>query len=193
MNSPRQSFRPNWSRIFLETALDQALSNLPVKVGKCECWLWDRGCYWELLAGFEVDGVDIADAQNKSMPWLYHRCDASRLPFADATLDLAVAIESFEHIENNVQPMQEVVRTLKSGRWLIITTPTRWTWPFEFGRHGLHYYDKAALTKLLEDSGFDVYSWTACGGGYFGGQSTEILAVADWLSSPAQEVVGDHR
>lgn len=114
-----------------------------------------------------MDGVDIANSGGKAMPWRYHQCDASRLPFADAEFDLAVAIESFEHIKNNVQAMQEVARTLKPGAWLVISTPTHWTLPFEFGRHGPHYSNKAALIKLLEDNGFEVVSWKACGGGVF--------------------------
>lgn len=166
MNLSKQSFRPDWSRIFLDTALEQALSNLPMADGKClNVGCGTEGRYRELLSGYEVDGVDIAEPQDKAMPWRYHRCDASRLPFADAEFDLAVAIESFEHIENNTQAMQQVARTLKPGAWLVITTPTHWTWLFEFGRHGPHYYDRAALTKLLEDSGFEIRSCKACGGG----------------------------
>jgi SAM-dependent methyltransferase len=168
MNSPRQAYRSDWSRIFLDTALDQALLNLQVKDGKC----LHVGCgtearYRELLSGFDFDVVDIADPQNKSMPWRYHRCDASRFPFVDAEFDLAVAIESFEHIENNAKAMQGVARSLKPGGWLVITTPTHWTWLFEFGRHGPHYYDKAALRKLLDDSAFEVHSCTACGGAFW--------------------------
>ena len=166
MNLSKQAFRPNWSRIFLDTALEQALSNLPIAGGKClNVGCGTEGRYRELLSSYEVDGVDIADPQDKSMPWRYHRCDASRLPFANAEFDLAVAIESFEHIENNAQAMQEVTRALKPGAWLVITTPTHWTWPFEFGSHGPHYYDRPALTKLLEDSGLEIRSCNACGGG----------------------------
>ena len=169
MNLFRQAFRPDWSRIFLDTALEQALSDLPIAEVRClNVGCGTEGRYRELLSGYEVDGVDIADPQDKTMPWRYHRCDASRLPFADAGFDLAVAIESFEHIENNAQAMLEVARTLKPGAWLVITTPTHWTWLFEFGRHGPHYYDRTALSKLLEDSGFEVRSCTACGGGYSG-------------------------
>lgn len=165
MNSSRKASRPEWSRIFLDTALDQALSSLPINDGKClNLGCGTEGRYSELLSGYDVDGVDIADPQDKSMPWRYHRCDACHLPFAEAEFDLAVAIESFEHIENNTKAMHEVSRTLKPGAWLIITTPTHWTWPFEFGRHGPHYYDKAALTKLLKYSGFEIVSFKACGG-----------------------------
>lgn len=179
MNLSRQIFRPNWSRIFLDAALEQALLNLPISDGKClNIGCGTEGRYRELLSGYEVDGVDIADPQNKAMPWRYHRCDASHLPFGDAEFDLAVAIESFEHIENNTQAMQEVARTLKPGAWLVITTPTHWTWPFEFGRHGPHYYDLAALTKLLEDSGFEVRSYKALGGG--GNWLANLLK--SWLS-----------
>jgi len=101
------------------------------------------------------------------MPWRYHKCDASRLPFADCTFDLALAIESFEHIENNVAVMLEISRTLKPGGWLVITTPTHWTWPFEFGRHGPHYYDLCALKNLISSAGLEVHERLALGGVLF--------------------------
>lgn len=168
MNLSRQIFRPDWSRIFLDTELCQALTGLSIKDGRAlNIGCGTEGRYRELLSDYEVDGVDIADPQDKSMPWRYHRCDASCLPFTDAEFDLAVAIESFEHIEKNTQAMQELARTLKPDAWLVITTPTHWTWVFEFGRHGPHYYDRAALFRLLEDSGFEVVFCKACGGGVF--------------------------
>ncbi|AMW34249.1 class I SAM-dependent methyltransferase [Haematospirillum jordaniae] len=108
------------------------------------------------------------------------------MPFSDAEFDLAVAIESFEHIENNTQAIQEVSRTLKSDACLVITTPTHWTWPFEFGRHGPHYYDKAALIKLLQGSGFQVVLCKACGGGVF--WLANLLK--SWLSPFGYRILG---
>lgn len=191
MDLSKKAFRPDWSRIFLDTALEHTLSNLPIAGSKClNVGCGTEGRYRELLSSYEVGGVGIADPQDKSMPWRYHRCNASRLPFANAEFDLAVASESFEHIGNNAQAMQEVARTLKPGGWLVVTTPTHWTWPFEFGRHGPHYYGRAALTQLLEDGGFEICSCKACGGGgQLASQFAEVLAVANSLSSPQQEVV----
>ena len=165
MNLLRQVFRPDWPRIFLDTSLEKALLNLPITEGRClNVGCGTEGRYWELLTDYVVDGVDVADPNDKSMPWRYYRCDASCLPFNDARFDLAVAIESFEHIEKNTQAMQEVARTLKPGAYLVITTPTHWTWLFEFGHHGPHYYDRAALKNLLQDSGFEVHFCKPCGG-----------------------------
>ena len=56
MNLSRQAFRPDWSRIFLNTALAQAFSNLPIEGGKClNVGCGTEGRYRELLSGYEVD------------------------------------------------------------------------------------------------------------------------------------------
>lgn len=182
-----QSFQPEPSRIFLDRALAQGLALLPVRDGRClNVGCGTVGRYSELLVNFEVDGVDIADPQGKPMPWRYHRCDASRLPFPDATFDLAVAIESFEHIEKNDEAMRELVRALKPEGWLIVTTPTHWTWLFEFGRHGPHYYRQRELECLIMAAGLTVSRRSACGGVLF------WLAnlVKSWLSPVGVRLLG---
>lgn len=189
MNSDMQTFRPDGSRIFLDTALAQTLARLPIRSGAClNVGGGTEGRYRELLAGFEVDTVDIADPQGKPMPWRYHKCDASRLPFADACFDLAVAIESFEHIDNNVAAMREVSRTLKPGGWLVVTTPTHWTRPFEMGRHGPHYYDRRTLENLIAGAGLKVQEWYACGGALF----WLINLAKSWLSPLGLRLLGGH-
>lgn len=164
-DSPK--FKPAWPRIFLESQLARILSTIPQQ-GRC----LNLGCgvagrHEELLAHFDTDGVDIADPRGRLMPWRFHRCDACALPFADATFDLAIAIESFEHIEDNVTAMREVVRVLKPGGLAIITTPTHWTWPYEFGRHGPHYYTLELLRQLVAAAGLRVRTEIACGGFLF--------------------------
>jgi SAM-dependent methyltransferase len=164
----QHKFRPEWPRIFLDSALQDALLSLPLTKGKClNIGCGTEGRYRELLAGFEVSGVDIANPKGKFMPWSYYQCDASKLPFDCAHFDLGIAIESFEHIDSNNLAMQELARALKSGAWLVITTPTQWTWLFEFGRHGPHYYSQTALNNLLKKNGFEVLSCKPLGGGLF--------------------------
>ncbi|MFN5173587.1 MAG: class I SAM-dependent methyltransferase [Holosporaceae bacterium] len=184
----KKTFRPESSRIFLDTALAQALSKLPfqgeVKALNVGCGV--EGRYHNLLADFTVEGVDIADPMGRTMPWHYHQCDASHLPFGDATFDLAVAIESFEHIDDNTAAMQEVSRTLKPGGWLVVTTPTRWTWIFEFGRHGPHYYDRKSLETLITRAGLEIQNFCACGGALF--WLTNLIK--SWLSPVGIRLLG---
>lgn len=168
MGAYKNHFTPDCSRIFLDTGIAQALDRLPITRGAAlNLGCGTEGRYRELLSDFEVEGVDIADPKEREMPWRYHQCDASRLPFDDGTFELAVAIESFEHIEANVAAMSEVARSLKPGGWLIISTPTHWTWLFEFGRHGPHYYDHGDLNKLITHAGLEVQHHCACGGALF--------------------------
>jgi SAM-dependent methyltransferase len=182
-----QTFRPDASRTFLDYELAQAVASLPFSTGKClNLGCGTTGRYRELLAGFDVDGVDIADPQAQSMPWRYHRCDASQLPFSDAEFDFALAVESFEHIENNTADMQEVARTLKPGGWLVVTTPTHWTWPFELGRHGPHYYSLPELESLIQEAGLDVRLQRACGGALFWLSNF----IKSWLSPLGQRLLG---
>lgn len=163
-----ESFRPDAPRIFLDRMLAQTVTSLPHAAGKClNVGCGTDGRYRQLLAEFDVDGVDIADPQGKSMPWRYHRCDASQLPFSDNSFDLAVAVECFEHIENNVAAMREVARVLKPGGYLVVTVPTQWTWLFELGRHGPHYYNRHALENLIVKGGLNVSQSHACGGAFF--------------------------
>jgi SAM-dependent methyltransferase len=133
-----------------------------------------------------VDVVDIASSNVGFASWYYHQCDAARLPFANEEFDIAVAIESFEHIENNVSAMREIARTLKSGGWCIFTTPTHWTWLFEFGCHGPHYYDLQALKSLIEEAGLDVCNQHACGGLVFWCANL----VKSWLSPIGIRLLG---
>lgn len=163
--SMKSKFKPSWPRIHLESEVFRAVSSLPSLSGKClnlGCGV--EGRYAELLANLDVDGVDIAYPGARIMPWRFHRCDARQLPFADAIFDVAFAIESFEHIEDNNAAMQEVARTLKPGGAIVVTTPTKWTWPFEFGRHGPHYYSRKSLIHLVNAAGLQVHYVVGCGG-----------------------------
>jgi hypothetical protein len=58
---------------------------------------------------------------------------------------------------------------------LIVTTPTAWTWPFELGRHGPHYYSRRALLDLIGKAGFTVLQARGEGG--------LVFYFATWLKS----------
>lgn len=185
----KPKFKTNWPRIHLESEILRAVSNLPIQDGNClnlGCGV--EGRYAELLANFDVDGVDIADPGTRTMPWRFHRCDARKLPFADAMFDVAIAIESFEHIEDNAAAMREVARTLKPGGVIVVTTPTKWTWLFEFGRHGPHYYSRESLIKLADAAGLQVHYVVGCGGLLFYCANL----IKSWLSPIGVRLMGRH-
>jgi len=158
-------FRKSWPRFALETAIEYNIQHSGVNGGRCiNVGCGTSGRYEELLSTFDVDGVDILDPGSAQMPWRYHQVDAAKLPFPDLMFDFAIAIESFEHIEANEEAMSELERTLKPGGVAVITVPTHWTWMFEFGRHGPHYYSRRTLSELIVSSGLKVDMLYGCGG-----------------------------
>lgn len=169
---------PNWARYELEKNLLNELKGL--KGGKCiniGCGI--SGRYSELLKKFDIDGVDIIPVEESlNLPYKYYQVDAKSLPFHDNIYDLGIAIESFEHIPENISAMSELFRVMKKECMVIITTPTLYTWIFEFGKHGPHYYTKQNLIDLVQGSGLTVIKEFKCGG--LGTYSTNLFK--SWLS-----------
>ena len=173
-------FNINPARYSLEEKLVNTFNELSIKNGKC----LTIGCgnnlrYLSLTQKFDLDGVDILPPP-KNIPkrFSYFQCDASSLPFKDLNYDLTIAIETFEHINKNKKAIKEVYRTLKYDGFFIMTTPTNWTWIFEFGNHGPHYYSKKDLKNLVLEAGFKIDKIFSCGGLIF--WLTNILK--SWLS-----------
>ena len=52
-----------------------------------------KGGYHELLADFEVDGVDISEPPIQPSHFRCHQCDVVKLPFVANNFDLAIVIE----------------------------------------------------------------------------------------------------
>ena len=99
--------KKNFARIHLDSLLNLLLDKLPIKSGK----LLIIGCgnqnrYIELFKNFTVDGVDLLQNLNKNIPYTHHVCDASKLPFKDNNFDIIIALETFEHIDDNVNAMK---------------------------------------------------------------------------------------
>ena len=159
------SFRKSWPRFALESAIELNIQHTGLSGGRCiNIGCGPDGRYKDLLSSFDTDGVDILEPSSAEMPWRYHKVNAAKLPFPDFMFDFGIAIESFEHIEENVKAMSELARALKPGGVVVITVPTHWTWIFEFGRHGPHYYSSRTLYKLIENSGLKVDKLSGCGG-----------------------------
>jgi 2-polyprenyl-3-methyl-5-hydroxy-6-metoxy-1,4-benzoquinol methylase len=51
--------------------------------------------------------------------------DADALPLADDSVDLAVAVETIEHLENPRRFMRELTRVIRPGGCVVVTTPNQ--------------------------------------------------------------------
>jgi SAM-dependent methyltransferase len=75
-------------------------------------------------AGYEAHGVDIHSTGAALLGRAYHDADLNgRLPFGNASFDVALSIEGIEHLEDRFAYLRELRRVLKPQGTLILTTP----------------------------------------------------------------------
>lgn len=103
-------------------------------------------------------------AQRTDAPYVLG--SALQIPLMDKSLDAVLALDVFEHIEDDLQAVIEVRRVLKDGGVLIATVPCH-PWLYSAHDRALHHvrrYRKQDFLRLLQDSGFSICraSYTNC-------------------------------
>ena len=80
------------------------------------------------------------------------------LPFADDTFDLAISLDVFEHIEDDLAAIEEVRRVLRPGGRLITTVRAlRWLWSsHDEALHHHRRYHRADFEAGLCHAGFTI-------------------------------------
>lgn len=78
--------------------------------------------------------------------------------------DLAVCLWVLEHIKGDSRAISKVNKTLNPEGIFIIAVPSVWSWPFEFGRHGYHYYTAGGIEKLCSSEKFEILNFHPSGG-----------------------------
>jgi SAM-dependent methyltransferase len=96
-------------------------------------------------------------------------CDAQSLPIGDGTVDLVLAFDIVEHVDDDAAMIAELARVLKPGGAVAIHVPA---WPALWSRHDevlehKRRYTRKALRRLIEDSGLKLE--------YLGWASASIL------------------
>lgn len=116
---------------------------------------------WDAIAlEYGADGAEVAHGRGLATL----RGDATRLPVADASLDLVVAFDLLEHLEDDDAAVAEVRRVLKpTGTYLVAVPadPKLWSDHDEAVDH-VRRYTRQGLLDLLDRGGFevtDVRSW----------------------------------
>ena len=110
---------------------------------------------WDAVAlEYGADGAEVAHGRGLSTV----RADATRLPFADASLDLVMAFDLLEHLHDDDSAVAEVRRVLKpTGTYLVAVPadPRLWSSHDEAVDH-VRRYTRDGLLALLDRGGFDV-------------------------------------
>jgi len=131
---------------------------LEVGCGSAPCARWlavqgARAVGLDLSAGMLRHAVHAARDTGISVPLV--QADATRLPFAEGSFDLACsAFGAVPFVADSAAVMREVARVLRpDGRWVFaVTHPLRWIFPDDPGEAGLtvvqSYFDRAPYVEV---------------------------------------------
>jgi SAM-dependent methyltransferase len=110
---------------------------------------------WRAVAvEYGAEGAGVA--RERGLPTL--RADATALPVADGTVDLVVAFDVLEHIEDDEAAVAHVFRALRPGGHYLVAVPCDprlWSAHDEAVGH-VRRYTRAGLERLLSGAGFEV-------------------------------------
>jgi len=86
------------------------------------------------------------------------QADAHRLPFADETFDLVVAMDIMEHLDDDRQALKECFRVLQPGGKAILTVPAHMTlWSeHDVALHHRRRYERREFAKRLQETGWRI-------------------------------------
>ncbi|GEE03243.1 SAM-dependent methyltransferase [Gordonia spumicola] len=139
---------------------------LEVGCGSAPCarWLAARGAHvvgLDVSAGMLAHAVDAMKLDDRRVPLV--QAGAERLPFADASFDLACSsFGAIPFVADSARAMREVARVLRpGGRWVFATNhPMRWMFLDDPGPEGLvvrmSYFDRTPYSEA-DDSGLVTY------------------------------------
>ncbi|MDQ6716229.1 MAG: class I SAM-dependent methyltransferase [Actinomycetota bacterium] len=119
-----------------------------------------RDLGWRPVAlEYGVEGAEVA--HERGLQTL--RADATRIPLADGSLDLVVAFDILEHIEDDELAVREVRRLLRpDGTYLIAVPadPRLWS-AHDVAVDHVRRYTRETLSSVLHRGGFDVAEMTS--------------------------------
>lgn len=122
---------------------------------------------WQ-LEGVDLDERAVAMAEKSGLK--AHTGSVEDLDLLENTYDLALMIQTIEHVENPAAILSAVKRILKKGGKLVVVTDNTDSFDFGFFKKsywgGYHFprhwnlFNRKSLTKLAENVGFEVADLT---------------------------------
>lgn len=114
------------------------------------------------LYGSELFSAGLPFASKRLPQATFMQMDARKLPFTQQ-LDVIGAFDVLEHIEQDVEVLHQVHKSLKPNGTLIITVPQhRWLWS-GYDDYACHVrrYERRDLHAKVEDAGFSIMRSTS--------------------------------
>lgn len=148
-------------RELVRAALDRfAPGRRPLRILDLAC---ATGMSFRFLADYgEIRGVDISEETirlcgQRGIDRIV-RADALALPFRSESFDVVLALDAFEHFEDDVAAMREVARVMRPGGTLVATVPAfmaLWS-PHDVAYHHHRRYRRGQLVERLQQAGLQV-------------------------------------
>lgn len=90
------------------------------------------------------------------------RADAGRLPFADASFDLVLALDVLEHLDDDAGAARELARVVRPGGTIVVFVPAlRILWGLQDDvSHHRRRYRAGELRRVLEQTGLMIIRTT---------------------------------
>jgi SAM-dependent methyltransferase len=79
------------------------------------------------VVGLETSAERVAEALARHPGLPIRHSTGVALPYPDATFDVVLSFDVFEHIADSDAHLTEVRRVLKPGGWYLLQTPNKWT------------------------------------------------------------------
>jgi len=122
-----------------------------------------QGSMFDRLENFgKIIGLDVTEEACQCCYQKYHgRVTQARVenaPFADNTFDFIFAIETIEHVKNDLQALKELYRILKPKGFLVATVPAfMCLWGYHDEKYGhMLRYTKGKFSEKAKQAGFTV-------------------------------------
>lgn len=148
-------------RALVRAALDRhAPEQRPLQILDVAC---ATGMSFRFLADYgEIRGIDISDetirlCARRGIDRIV-KGDAMALPFASESYDAVLALDAFEHFDDDVGAMAETFRVLRPGGVLVATVPafmSLWS-PHDDAYHHKRRYRRPQFRQRLAAAGYEV-------------------------------------
>src|SRR5262245_15505492 len=112
---------------------------------------------WTAVVGCDVSDEALTLSKERGLRALV-RCQSGALPFASDSLDLVLAIDVLEHLDDDRGALHGIHRVCRPGGYLLVHVPTfevLWTDKDDVNHHRRRYRPRA-LVELITGQGFSV-------------------------------------
>lgn len=154
------------------------------------------------------EAIDYSRANYRAPNLSFEVMDVTSLKFADASVNVVVCLEVFEHVEDQEALLKEAVRVLAPGGTLILSTPNKLVW--SPGRERpinpwhVREFERGEFGRMVESQLPSVEYWTQTNPqpgvipfilanlrlqSYYTKSKTPVARLVEWLHGTAMKVV----